>query len=271
LLRIVLGDMVPATGNCEYPTLTRDGNSWAHIKRQIAYVPQFPERWSGRLRENLNFIAAVHGTKGKRNRDLVDWHVERYGLAEYENSSWSQISGGYKIRFELAKALISKPKLLVLDEPLAYLDVLARQEFLKNLQTIATSLEEPVPIIVTSQHLYEIEAVADQMIILDDGKCLHCGTLSDIAGKVPLRMVEVTLRVSPKAIRAELTTKGLKLAEPTMDGFILGFPKEMTTGGIYEAIHVSFGDRLTAFRDITGSARSLFKENTVSPAARVVV
>jgi ABC-type multidrug transport system ATPase subunit len=260
LLRLVLGELVPDTGKTEYPALAREGAGWAQIKRKIAYVPQLPERWSGRLRNNLNFVAAAYGTTGRENRELVDWYVQRYGLADYEDAKWEQISGGYKIRFELVRALISKPKLLVLDEPLAYLDVIARQEFLKNLKTIATSLEEPAPIIVTSQHLYEIEAVADQMIILDDGSCLHCGPLEDIANHVPLRMVEITLRASQKSVQSKLESKGLKVVEPTMDGFILGFPKEMTAGRIYEIIHESFGDRMIAFRDITNSARSLFKE-----------
>jgi ABC-2 type transport system ATP-binding protein len=260
LLRIVLGDLLSATGKADYPLLTRTGRGWTHIKRQIAYLPQFSERWSGRLRENLNFVAAAHGMTGKQNREVVDWHIERYGLADYQDATWGEISGGYRIRFELVKALISKPKLLVLDEPLAFLDVIARQEFLRNLQAIATSLEAPVPVIVTSQHLYEIEAVADNMIILDDGACLYCGSLAGIAAHIAFRMVEVSLRTTQKAVQAALDSKGLKLTEPTMDGFILGFPKDVSTGRAYEIIHESFGDRLTAFRDITGSARSLFKE-----------
>jgi ABC-type multidrug transport system ATPase subunit len=264
LLRIVLGELMPDTGTTEYPLLTRDQRGWNHIKRQIADIPQFPGKWHGRLRPTLNYVAARHGIRGRRNRELIDWHMERYGLTEYENATWDQISGGYKIRFELVRALISTPRLLVLDEPLAYLDVMARQEFLRNLSAVATSLETPVPTIITSQHIYEIEAVADQMILLDDGKCLYAGPQAEIGRHVPLRMIEITLR-APKPQVASLTEPlGLKSIDPTMEGYILAFPKDTKADLVYQALYRAYGEGLVDFRDITNSARSLFQERSVT-------
>jgi ABC-2 type transport system ATP-binding protein len=259
LLRIVMGDLLPDTGKTSYPMLTRDRSGWAHIKRQIADVPQSPPKWHGRLRPNLNYVAAMHGVKGKRNRELIDWHVERYGLADYENATWDEISGGYQTRFELVRALISSPRLLVLDEPLAFLDVMARQDFLKNLRAIAASLEAPVAIIITSQHLYEIEAVADQMILLDDGKCLYAGPQDRIGEQVPDRMIEVTLRVPQPHIKSLLDPLGLKSIETTIEGYIVTFPKETRADAIYGPLYRAYSERLVDFRDITNSARSLLQ------------
>lgn len=266
LLRIIMGELLPDTGQVEYPMLTRNGRGWTHIKLQMADVPQFPEKWHGRLRHNLNYTVAVRGIRGARNRELVDWHMERFGLTDYEDATWDEISGGYKIRFELVRALLSQPKLLVLDEPLAYLDVIARQEFLKNLRAVAASLENPVPVVITSQHLYEIEAVADQMILLDDGKCLYAGPQDLIGSKVPLRMIEVTLRASTTHVQATLTTIGLISAEATMEGFILGFPRETPANVVYNALYATYGVRLVDFRDISYSSRSLFQDKS-SPTA----
>jgi ABC-2 type transport system ATP-binding protein len=264
LLRIVLGELVPDTGTTDYPLLTRDRRGWSHIKRQIADIPQFPAKWHGRLRPALNYVAARHGIKGRRNRELIDWHMERYGLTQYEDATWDEISGGYKIRFELVRALISTPRLLVLDEPLAYLDVMARQEFLRNLSAIATSLEAPVPTIITSQHIYEIEAVADQMILLDDGKCLYAGPQSEIGSHVPSRMIEITIR-APKPQVASLTEPlGLQSIDATMEGYILAFPKETKADVVYQALYGAYGEGLVDFRDITNSARSLFQERNVA-------
>jgi ABC-2 type transport system ATP-binding protein len=264
LLRIVLGELMPDTGTTDYPLLTRDQHGWNHIKRQIADIPQFPAKWYGRLRPTLNYVAARHGIRGRRNRELIDWHMERYGLTQYEDATWDQISGGYKIRFELVRALISTPRLLVLDEPLAYLDVMARQEFLRNLSAVATSLEAPVPTIITSQHIYEIEAVADQMILLDDGKCLYAGPQAEIGRHVPSRMIEITLR-APKPQVASLTEPlGLKSIDATMEGYILGFPKETKADVVYQALYRAYGEGLVDFRDITNSARSLFQERNVA-------
>jgi ABC-2 type transport system ATP-binding protein len=259
LLRIVLGELLPDTGTTEYPLLTRDRRGWSHIKRQIADIPQFPAKWHGRLRPNLNYVAARHGITGKRNRELIDWHIERYGLAHYEDAIWDELSGGYKIRFELARALVSTPRLLVLDEPLAYLDVMARQEFLRNLSAVATSLEAPVPTIITSQHIYEIEAVADQMILLDDGKCLYVGSQAEIGSRVPSRMIEITTR-APKAQVAGLTEPlGLQSVDATMEGYILAFPRDTKADIVYQALYRELGEGLVDLRDITNSARSLFQ------------
>ena len=264
LLRIVLGELVPDTGATDYPLLTRDKRGWNHIKRQIADIPQFPAKWHGRLRPALNYVAARHGIRGRRNRELIDWHMERYGLTQYEDATWDEISGGYKIRFELVRALISTPRLLVLDEPLAYLDVMARQEFLRNLSAIATSLEAPVPTIITSQHIYEIEAVADQMILLDDGKCLYAGPQTEIGRHVPSRMIEITIR-APKPQVASLTEPlGLQSIDATMEGYILAFPKETKADVVYQALYRAYGEGLVDFRDITNSARSLFQERNVA-------
>lgn len=260
LLRMVLGELQPHEGRLSYPMLTTEGSSWRHIKSQIAYVPQLPPRWPGRLRENLNFAASLAGVKGRANKELVEWNMQRYGLAGYADYRWDEISGGYKIRFELAKALVSKPRLLVLDEPLAHLDVMGRQEFLSNLAAVAASFEQPVPIIITSQHLYEIEAIADQMIILDGGASIYVGPIGGIESVVPHRKLELSVRTTAKAIAAALKPHGLIGIEQTMDGFIVSFPKEASLVGLFELMARTFGAKLTAVRDITGSARSLFKE-----------
>jgi ABC-2 type transport system ATP-binding protein len=166
------------------------------------------------------------------------------------------------------KALVSKPRLLVLDEPLANLDVMGRQEFLTNLEAIATSFEQPVPILITSQHLYEIEAVADQMIILDGGTCVYSGPSRDIAKIVPDRRIEVTMRARQKAVEAALLPHGLTSIEATMEGFILGFPKSHSATALFELIGRTFPDRIVALRDITSSARSLFRDEVEDKPAK---
>jgi ABC-2 type transport system ATP-binding protein len=258
LLRIVRGEIAPDRGQTAYPMLTRDSGSWSHVCRQIAYIPQFPGKWSGKVGTNLSYIAAAYGIRGNRNRELVEWYIQRYGLAEYQKCRWSELSGGFRMRYELARALVCRPKLLVLDEPLASLDVLAQQEFLKNLRAIAYSLEQPVPIIITSQHLYEVEAIADQMIILDGGNCLYCGALEDLNRNSSLRLFELNTFASKRTVQALLKKRQLSIVETTVDGYIVSCPLDVLPNAAMEYMMGAFGDQLIGVRDITGSSRRFF-------------
>jgi len=260
LLRILMGELKPDGGKVTYPRISHNADDWGNIKRQIAFVPQLPDKWHGTLRHNLNFVAAMHAEKHQNVREIIDWAVARYELQRYEHATWDEISGGYKIRFELVRALVSQPRLLVLDEPLAYLDVIARQRFLRDLQTIAASAANPIPIVVTSQHLNEIEAVADQMILLDSGVLRYCGPLAGIAAAAKHRMMEISLVASRDETAMALDGLGMTNLEPTMEGFILAFPKTVDPVQVFQRLRAAFGERCSAVRDITGSARSLMTE-----------
>jgi ABC-type multidrug transport system ATPase subunit len=192
------GEIAPSSGSLTYPKLSTRRGDWLSIRNQIGYVAQMPERWHGRLRLNLNYTAAAYGSFGKENDELVDWYVHRYGLKEYEDATWGRISGGFKIRFELVRALLTKPKLLVLDEPLAYLDIVTQQIFLSDVRSISSALDNPIPIIITSQHFYEIEAIANKMIILDDGRCLYSGPILQMPHLEEFRTYEIAVDCEKK-------------------------------------------------------------------------
>lgn len=258
LLNLITGRIRHQSGTLDYPALGAKRN-WPRIKSQIAIVDQLPERWFGLLRHNLNHTAAAFGVFGHENEDLVDWYVHRYGLNEYADSTWDEISGGFRIRFELVRALLSRPELLVLDEPLAYLDIVTQQLFLSDLRSIASSLEQPIPIVVTSQHLHEIEAIADRMIILDDGKCLFSGPTAMIPEHNEFQCFEASIRASKADVLTTLRSVGLVDIEVSATSYLLFFPKSVTRKDIVSGLLDEFGDRLIAFRDISRSTRVLFR------------
>jgi ABC-2 type transport system ATP-binding protein len=103
---------------------------------------------------------------------MVDFMLERLDLTPYAHLTWNQISSGYRTRFEIARILLQKPKLLILDEPLANLDINAQQSILTDLRFMAKSVHNPMGILLSSQQLHEVEKIADTVLLIKNGSCL---------------------------------------------------------------------------------------------------
>lgn len=125
------------------------------------------------VRENLEFFANVYN---KSTAEDIEQIVNTFSLGEVTSQRAKTLSGGYKRRLSIAIALISKPKLLFLDEPTLGLDVFARRE----LWNIINKLKNQVTIVLTSHYLEEIENLCDKVAVLSKGKLLTVGTIEQI-------------------------------------------------------------------------------------------
>ena len=125
------------------------------------------------VKENLEFFANIHDNKEPQNLDEI---IDTFSLQEVLNQKAKTLSGGYKRRLSIAIALVSKPKVLFLDEPTLGLDVFARRE----LWGIIKKLKHNITIILTSHYLEEIENLCDRVAILSKGKLLKTGTVEDM-------------------------------------------------------------------------------------------
>ena len=123
--------------------------------------------------ENLQFFANIYNLL---DDNVVDEVVDIFGLSEVLDRKAKYLSGGYKRRLSIAIALISKPKILFLDEPTLGLDVFARRE----LWNIIKKLRNNITIILTSHYLEEIENLCDKVAILSKGKLLKTGTVEQL-------------------------------------------------------------------------------------------
>jgi len=258
VLRIVAGALQASGGAVSYPRLSRrEDRDWAHIRRQIAYVEQAPAPWYGRLADNLHLCAATHGVHGRDNEDEVEFLLQRLGLDQYRDHNWHQISGGFKMRFELARALVKRPSLLVLDEPLAPLDILTQQLFLQDLRDLADSSRHPVAIIVSSQHLYEIESIADQILFLDGGKQVHVGSLSELGNDRVDNVFELSCGCSRAVLERHLEALHVLDIEEFGPTYHVRVTRETPASDVIRLLAAA-NLQVTYFRDISRSTRRMF-------------
>ncbi len=123
--------------------------------------------------ENLMFFANLYDMKDK---DYLNKIIQIFGLEEVLKRRAKKLSGGYQRRLSIACALISKPKILFLDEPTLGLDVLSRRELWK----IILKLKQKITVVITTHYLEEIEALCDRVSILLKGHILMTGTIDQV-------------------------------------------------------------------------------------------
>lgn len=125
------------------------------------------------VKENLEFFADIYNNRDEQSFNQI---IDVFKLNKVLNQRAKTLSGGYKRRLSIAIALISKPKILFLDEPTLGLDVFARRE----LWGIINKLKKNITIVLTSHYLEEIENLCDRVAILSHGKLLKVGTINEL-------------------------------------------------------------------------------------------
>ena len=125
------------------------------------------------VEENLKFFAEIYGITDENHINNI---VKSFDLDEVLRQKAKTLSGGWKRRLSIAIGLISKPKILFLDEPTLGLDVIARRELWK----IIRSLKGKITIILTTHYLEEAEALCDKVAIMAKGNVMATGTCEEL-------------------------------------------------------------------------------------------
>ncbi len=173
LIKILCGLSKKSSGTIVINNFDLD-NEIDKIKKIIGISPQETSVANNlTVKENLEFFAHIYH---KNVLEIINELVDIFNLNEVLNQRAKTLSGGYKRRLSIAIALISKPKILFLDEPTLGLDVFSRRE----LWQIIKKLQKSTTIILTSHYLEEIENLCDRVAILSKGKLLKKGTIEEI-------------------------------------------------------------------------------------------
>jgi ABC-2 type transport system ATP-binding protein len=262
LLQIISSTTKPDSGELSYPCLDSEKRTGLYvIKQQMAYIPQNDFFRYGDLSEDLHFSATIHGIKGQENIDEVDYIIKRLGLDKYRKMTWRELSFGYKMRFTLAKSVVWHPKLLILDEPLANLDINAQRVFLEDLQNLTRSLTYSMSTIISSQHLYQVENIADNIIFLKDGKALYNGPLILFGAERTENSYEVVCNMSIDEIAYLFKDIAYNRVELSSNNFIIHTPLSFSANDLLR-LFIDAKTELAYFRDISKSTRKLFNSDT---------
>ena len=111
--------------------------------------------------------------------------VDLLGLGALLRRKPKALSGGEKQRVAIGRALLAQPRILLMDEPLAALDIPRKTEILDYIERLRDELN--IPIVYVSHSVTEITRLADTVVVLSDGKCLAVGDVDEVMGRLDLK------------------------------------------------------------------------------------
>ncbi|WP_368657828.1 ATP-binding cassette domain-containing protein [Metabacillus halosaccharovorans] len=171
-LKMLSGLLEPTSGSIDFK-----GEKAKDLRQFIGYLPQYPAFYNWMSGKEFLVFA---GQLAKLNRKEADKRseelLERVGLMNAKKRKIGGYSGGMKQRLGLAQALIHRPKLLILDEPVSALDPLGRREVLDMMREI----KEETTILFSTHVLHDAEEISDDILIMQAGEIAISGSLGSV-------------------------------------------------------------------------------------------
>jgi ABC-2 type transport system ATP-binding protein len=160
------------------------------VPQEIAVYPLMTAR------ENLRAFGGLHGLSGGELTRQVGWALESTGLNDRADEPVRQFSGGMRRRLNIACGVLHRPRIVLLDEPTVGVDPQSRDRIYDMLAELATG---GASLLVTTHHLEEAEARCSRTVIIDHGKAIAAGTLTELVEQTVGRYKLVTLRLDASA------------------------------------------------------------------------
>lgn len=181
MFRILSTLMLPASGRAVIMGFDA-AQQPAELRKQIGVVFQAPSiDVKLTAAENLRHVGHLYGLKGRTLSDRVTETLSRVGLLDRANEAAETFSGGMQRRLELAKGLLHRPAVLLLDEPTTGLDPGARRDLWQYLAQLRD--EQRVTVLVTT-HLMEEAERCDRLAILSEGHLVALGTSAELKQEI---------------------------------------------------------------------------------------
>lgn len=183
-IKMLSGLIIPTSGDITIEDMDIKKNVF-EIKQILNVSPQETAIAPNlTVKENLEFMAGVYQIDNKDAK--IQELIKKFKLEEVLNKKGKTLSGGWQRKVSIAISLINDPKILFLDEPTLGLDVIARKELWK----IIESLKGKITIILTTHYMEEAESLSDRVGIMAKGNLVDVGTVEELMKKTKTKNFE---------------------------------------------------------------------------------
>lgn len=205
LIHCIMGLAMPTGGKAEVfgHDIVKD---YRAARYAVGLAPQEVNLdWFLTVEETLDYHGGYYGMPKKERKERIDELLEAFSLNDKRKTSTRTLSGGMKRRVVLARALMHQPKMLILDEPTAGVDVELRLELWKYMKKVN---KEGTTILLTTHYIEEAEQLCDSLALINGGKIIKTGTSAELKKHYKKNTLEdVYLELIG---RSELTRNGTK-------------------------------------------------------------
>jgi ABC-2 type transport system ATP-binding protein len=198
-MRIAMGLALADAGQVRWRRRPLDDD----VRRRIGYMPEerglYPKM---KVAEQLAYFARLHGLDAAAAARAADEWTERLGVAERRKDAVEKLSLGNQQRVQLAAALVSRPEVLILDEPFSGLDPVGVDALA---EALAEQCRQGVPVVFSSHQLDLVERLCDSVGILARGRIVASGTVAELREREAGRLLRVVVPDAPTGWAASLS------------------------------------------------------------------
>jgi ABC-2 type transport system ATP-binding protein len=199
-LRMLAGLLKPTEGSIQFESVARNKD----IRHLIGYLPQYPSFHSWMTgKEFLIYSGRLANLSKEEATNRADSLLTEVGISkDAQTERISRYSGGMKQRLGIAQAIIHKPKLLILDEPVASLDPLGRREVL----VLMEKLKQEMTILFSTHILNDADEISDELLLLNNGEIIESGSLQELRRKYQTAVIELSVEDDLKLYHEKITS-----------------------------------------------------------------
>ena len=257
LLEVLASEYMPTNGIVVYPGLLTELNHQPLVLDSLSFVPQRLPQFPLSLSSHLELFLALRGVGEHDASTDISIAAAFLGVGHLLERKSSEMSGGELARCSLVRTLLTRPRILLLDEPLAPLDVPSRQIYLRRVRDLVQS-SAGIAAVISSHDVRSIESVATRLILVDAGRIAFDGSRDELRATTGTQIDILTLARLPAVLRAVDSHVDLVKISDVLGGFRLHIAHAYELREIVEHL-VGAGVPFNGCVDVSGSTELLLE------------